>query len=754
MKLFELFATLGLDTSGFEKGVKGAQSQMSGLASAAGKAVKGVGSGVLSVGKTVANTATSIIDTMQKAVTTLAVAGGGAMITMGTQAVQAAADIAAENAAFEATFGTMADEAKSAYAVIGEQANILDTRLQKTATKGFSQLKGAGLSANDALEASTRLLNLAADGAAYYDTSLENVDERLRSFLRGNVEAGDSIGLFTSELQRNNKATELYGKKWEKLTEAQRQMVMLDIAEEIYEQSGVIGQAARESEGWANVIENLKEAWRQTLGVIGTPIMDNLTPIIQKITTYLSEHKDDLGGFADRLGIIVNLLTTGHEPEAIRAASRMITSFIDTINRELQNGEFEKKGQEIFDSLQLAFTRGIAALSDTIELIGPEILAGIVEIKADLLVAGIELIGSLAEGIAKNQTDFTETVSTVVQKVADAVETNAPKMVAGAGALLLALAEGLTTEESLAGISGAIESMIDSVIEWISAPGNTAKLTKAFGELIEASISGAFKAIAEDPMGIAYAILSPFATILDALTGGILDIQEHLDIAYGTWKAMNGEGEIVGTGLSEQIGETESAVKALDEATKNASTTFENAEETFGGVSGSFGEAAQAAETLQGAIEDVEASEAQLEEQVDETTQAILNMFPGADTSKVEGNINAVSAALSGLIAKAAAATAAIGAIFARTETINSLAGGGYFATGLERVPYDGFPAVLHKDEMVLDRQDANAYRNGSANGPERGGVTVVQNIQAVPQTASELAFQTMNALEMLRFSV
>ena len=754
MKLFELFATLGLDTSGFEKGVKGAQSQMSGLASAAGKAVKGVGSGVLSVGKTVANTATSIIDTMQKAVTTLAVAGGGAMITMGTQAVQAAADIAAENAAFEATFGTMADEAKSAYAVIGEQANILDTRLQKTATKGFSQLKGAGLSANDALEASTRLLNLAADGAAYYDTSLENVDERLRSFLRGNTEAGDSIGLFTSELQRNNKATELYGKKWEKLTEAQRQMVMLDIAEEIYEQSGVIGQAARESEGWANVIENLKEAWRQTLGVIGTPIMDNLTPIIQKITTYLSEHKDDLGGFADRLGIIVNLLTTGHEPEAIRAASRMITSFIDTINRELQNGEFEKKGQEIFDSLQLAFTRGIAALSDTIELIGPEILAGIVEIKADLLVAGIELIGSLAEGIAKNQTDFTETVSTVVQKVADAVETNAPKMVAGAGALLLALAEGLTTEESLAGISGAIESMIDSVIEWISAPGNTAKLTKAFGELIEASISGAFKAIAEDPMGIAYAILSPFATILDALTGGILDIQEHLDSAYGTWKAMNGEGEIVGTGLSEQIGETESAVKALDEATKNASTTFENAEETFGGVSGSFGEAAQAAETLQGAIEDVEASEAQLEEQVDETTQAILNLFPGADTSKVEGNINAVSAALSGLIAKAAAATAAIGAIFARTETINSLAGGGYFATGLERVPYDGFPAVLHKDEMVLDRQDANAYRNGSANGPERGGVTVVQNIQAVPQTASELAFQTMNALEMLRFSV
>jgi hypothetical protein len=55
---------------------------------------------------------------------------------------------------------------------------------------------------------------------------------------------------------------------------------------------------------------------------------------------------------------------------------------------------------------------------------------------------------------------------------------------------------------------------------------------------------------------------------------------------------------------------------------------------------------------------------------------------------------------------------------------------------------------------MVLDRQDANAYRNGDAPGPSKGGVTVNQYIQAVPQTASELAFQTMNALEMLRFSV
>lgn len=752
MKLFELFATLGLDTSGFDKGVKGAQGKMTSLASTAGKAVEGVGKGALSIGKAAASAAGSIIDTMENALKTIGTIGGGAMIALGTQAVSAAADIAAENAAFSSTFGEMADEAKSAYAEIGEAANILDVRLNATGRKGFAQFKGAGLQANDALEASSRLLTLAADGAAYYDRSLEEVDERLRSFLRGNVEAGDQIGLFTNELQRNNKAIDLYGKKWDKLTEAQRQMVMLNIAEEIYDLTEITGQAAKESDGWANIVDNLGKAWYHTLGVIGAPIVDSLTPVIKNLTTFLMENKDDLEGFAERLGLIVSLLTTGHEPEAIRAASRMITSFIDTINRELQDGSLEKKGEEIFESLQLGFKRGIAAISDTVELIGPEILSAIVEIKADLLVAGLDLIGALAEGISKDQTDFTETVSGVVQRVSQAVADNAPKMVAGAGALLLALADGLTTEESLAGISSAIETVVGSIVDWIATPGNTAKLTEAFAQLIGTAIESAFNSIKENPMGILYGLLSPIATIVDSLTGGVLGFQESLDNAYATWQAMNGEGEIVGTGLAEQIKETADAAESLDEAMGNASTTFEQSGEEFGGATGTFEEASTVLGTVEESAEGVTSS-------AKEASKALRNIVPhGIDTSGITSAASDIVKSIGGITSAAIAAANAL-AFMSRYTTDIPLGGtdndiGKHAATGLERVPYDGFPAILHKDEMVLDRKDANAYRNGDAPGPSKGGVTVIQNIQSVPQTASELAFQTMNALEMLRFSV
>lgn len=39
--------------------------------------------------------------------------------------------------------------------------------------------------------------------------------------------------------------------------------------------------------------------------------------------------------------------------------------------------------------------------------------------------------------------------------------------------------------------------------------------------------------------------------------------------------------------------------------------------------------------------------------------------------------------------------------------------GGGFYANGLDYVPYDGFPAVLHEGERVTSRQDANVERSG-----------------------------------------
>lgn len=79
--------------------------------------------------------------------------------------------------------------------------------------------------------------------------------------------------------------------------------------------------------------------------------------------------------------------------------------------------------------------------------------------------------------------------------------------------------------------------------------------------------------------------------------------------------------------------------------------------------------------------------------------------------------------------------------------------------TGLNYVPYDNYLAFLHKGEAVLTKQEASAWRNG--NGTEAdgnngdsgsGGVTVIQNIEAVAQTPAELASATAAYFEQARW--
>lgn len=287
MTLFEIFAVLGLKIDEFRKNANAAVQEGQNIA---GKIQTKFSASAVAVGNILSNVTANLTKTV---------------IELAQGSLNVAAEVQAANAQFEAAFGGLQGVATAAFEAIGKEINVLPSRLKEVGTKGFSQLKGAGLSANEALEESQRLMRLAADAAAYYDISLEAADERLRSFMRGNTEAGDAIGLFTSESQRDSAAVETYGKKWLDLTEAQKEVLMLNIAEEIYKQSGAIGQAERESNSWSNTLANLKESWRLLLAEFGAPFLTAFTPIVLEIQTFLTENKEKVGEFSSSLAEFV-----------------------------------------------------------------------------------------------------------------------------------------------------------------------------------------------------------------------------------------------------------------------------------------------------------------------------------------------------------------------------------------------------------------------------------------------------------------
>ena len=218
---------------------------------------------------------------------------GAVVTTVGTAlaavGVDTAAEVRAEASAFEQTFGDMQDTATKAIGNVAEESGILQTRLNTLGSKIYAFARSSGGDAVESMNLMERALKVAADSAAYYDTSLEQTSETLQSFLKGNFENDAALGLSATETTRNAAAMELFGQKYNDLSEIQKQETLLKMVEDSQRLSGAMGQASREADGWENVLGNLKESWRQLKAAFGAPILDSVTPMLQNATAAVQD---------------------------------------------------------------------------------------------------------------------------------------------------------------------------------------------------------------------------------------------------------------------------------------------------------------------------------------------------------------------------------------------------------------------------------------------------------------------------------
>ena len=233
---------------------------------------------------------------------------GGYLKDFAVGSIDAAADVKAANAQYEQTFGQLQEQASAALAQISNDVNIASTRMQGSFTKIYAFAKTAGADSATALTISTRAMVAAADSAAYYDRSIEDTTETLQAFLKGNYANDAALGISCTETQRNTKANELYAKSFKDLTEAQKVDTLLAMVEAGNEASGAIGQAARESDSWENVLGEVAEMLRQVQANAGQAALKKLTPVIQKITKAGYELIEDVDwdAFGDRVEQLID----------------------------------------------------------------------------------------------------------------------------------------------------------------------------------------------------------------------------------------------------------------------------------------------------------------------------------------------------------------------------------------------------------------------------------------------------------------
>lgn len=237
-----------------------------------------------SVGSTVTRSANSISGTLAKFGKTLAGAFAvGAIVKFGKTCVDVADDMGAQFARAEATFGKFGKTATEMFDRVSKTSTVMSSRLEKVGVKAFQQFIGAGIKANDALADTEMYLRTLTTIAADMNMGLEETSEYLRQFINGAERAGYSINLFTSEEEKSKVAMGLYRKEYDKLTDAQKQSVMLAIANQVARQSRSYTDAAANLENWSTVVDNFTEKWRLLLTALGNPSIRALTPAVRTL---------------------------------------------------------------------------------------------------------------------------------------------------------------------------------------------------------------------------------------------------------------------------------------------------------------------------------------------------------------------------------------------------------------------------------------------------------------------------------------
>ena len=133
--------------------------------------------------------------------------------------------------------------------------------------------------------------------------------------------------------------------------------------------------------------------------------------------------------------------------------------------------------------------------------------------------------------------------------------------------------------------------------------------------------------------------------------------------------------------------------------------------------------------------------------------EGAFDFFSTVGQNVVEGIKGGIAAVWGGLVSFVQGLWDGLKSIFVinASDVKNNTGSDGSHAGGMDYVPYNNYVANLHRGEMVLTADEADAYRRGNSGV---GGFTVNQTIYAAKQTPVELAASTAAYFQRARWAI
>lgn len=512
MNVFDLFATISLDTSDYERGISKAKNKMSDFASSAGSFAGKVGGTALSTLGTIASVSAKTITVAGSALSALATVGVDYNKQMETYTTN-----------FEVMLGSADKSAK-----LVEKLNTLaaETPFEMSALADSTQtLLAFNVSAND----STKVLKKLGD------ISLGD-SQKLSSLTRayGKMNAAQKVSLedinmmidagYNPLLNIQEKTGESMEDLYARISDGE--VSFSEIQEAIEDATEKGGQfyngMQKASQTLEGQMSTLEDNARALVGEVMEPLTDSITKdllpqaigYIDQLTTAFRE--DGVSGMIVAAGDIITSTVTAmleRAPDFVTTAFELVGSLIDGISQNagsIADSAFEtllafitgisdnfpklvESGVEIVKHLASDISENSDEIVGSAGDILGSLVSGIIECLPDLLSAATSIISSLGQYLVDNADDIVEDVTTFFGDFLEFLGDELPKLGGYAIDLIGALGQALIDNfpEMVEDLAEFGKKMVEAILEGIEE--NWWKVVQFFQENARQGISRAIE---------------------------------------------------------------------------------------------------------------------------------------------------------------------------------------------------------------------------------------------------------------------
>lgn len=488
------------------------------------------------------------------------------LVGFGKMTVEAAATAQAVQAQFEQVFGNSQTVASDAINGMAKQFGMLPNQIKPSFTRTSSMFKGLGLSTEEAMQQATNAVTIASDAAAMYDTSFEDANSALNSFIKGNYEGGETISLFANETQMASWAAQNLGVDWNTLDEAGKQVARLEFAKAMQEAGGATGQAARESESYQNKLGVLKQAWQDFAALVGAPVLDIVVSGLQKASEWLQiaggkvqEFQAWFGGFRDE---VVNSTAF----QTLSDVFQQIADKFSAMREGMADSGFLDTVKQVFIDIKDAvlgidFTKLISDIGAFLEQWAP-LIAGVVGgyIAFQVITAAVTLWGN-AMLILQGIMFLVNNAGAIMAGVMGAINWPIVALVAAIGLLVAA---GVWLYQNWEMVYAKGVEIWGAFKEFLSATWDSIKSkTSEVWEGIKATLSAVWEGIKLAISTVLSSISSTISSVFSAISSTISNIWNGIkSTTSSVWNSVKSTVSSVVNGISSTVSSVFNSVKS------------------------------------------------------------------------------------------------------------------------------------------------------------------------------------------------